>query len=103
MSKTQTKSQTKTKVVLSEEDIKKELDIDKENVKEDFVDYLFRFGKYRNMLASQIVSIETINPKTKQKQQQGLQYLKWCLANVLFLLPDDKKIIQQIIDNYTSK
>ena len=103
MSKTQTKSQTKTKVVLSEEDIKKELDIDKENVKEDFVDYLFRFGKYRNMLASQIVSIETINPKTKQKQQQGLQYLKWCLANVLFLLPDDKKIIQQIIDNYTTK
>ena len=84
MSKTQTKSQTKTKVVLSEKDIKKELDIDKENVKEDFVDYLFRFGKYRNILASQIVSIETINPKTKQKQQQGLQYLKWCLANVLF-------------------
>ena len=97
------KSQTKTKVVLSAEDIKKELDIEKENVEKPFEDYLFRFEKYRNMLASQIVSLETINPKTKQKQQTGLQYLKWCLANVLFLSADDKKMIQQIIDNYTQK
>ena len=103
MSKTQTKSQTKTKVVLSEEDTTPKSEVDGPIVKEEFEDYLFRFGKYRNMLATQIVSIETINPKTKQKQQQGLQYLKWCLANVLFLLPDDKKIIQQIIDNYTTK
>ena len=55
------------------------------------------------MLCSQIVSIETINPKSKQKQPQGLQYLKWCLQNVLFLNNDDKKIIQEIIDNYTNK
>ena len=94
------KSQTKTKIVLSEElDNKKEADNKKENV--EFEDYLFRFGKYRNMLASQIVSLETINPKTKLKQQTGLQYLKWCLANVLFLSADDKKVIQEVIDNYT--
>ena len=90
---------TKTKIILSEETEPEK----KEEKKEEFEDYLFRFGKYKNMLASQIVSIETINPKTKQKQQQGLQYLKWCMANVLFLLPDDKKIIQEIIDNYTNK
>ena len=97
------KSQTKSKIVLSEEsDNKKEFDNKNENI-EEFADYLFRFGKYKNMLASQIVSIETVNPKTKQKQQTGLQYLKWCLQNVLFLSQDDKMIIQQIIDNYTKK
>ena len=72
------KSQTKTKLVLSEEpDNKKEND--------EFPDYLFRFGKYKNMLASQIVSIETVNPKDKQKLKTGLNYLQWCLKNVLFL------------------
>ena len=95
-------SKSKTKIVLSEEPEKQEPEKKQEN-KEEFEDYLFRFGKYRNMLASQILSLETINPKTKQKQQTGLQYLKWCLANVLFLTADDKKMIQQIIDNYTQK
>ena len=90
---------TKTKIILSEETEPEK----KEEKKEEFEDYLFRFGKYKNMLASQIVSIETINPKNKQKQQQGLQYLKWCLSNVLFLTADDKNVIQGIIDNYTKK
>ena len=92
---------TKTKIVLAEEPEKEEEK--KQEKKEEFEDYLFRFGKYKNMLASQIVSIETINPKTKQKQQQGLQYLQWVLKNVLFLGSDDRKMIQQIIDNYTTK
>ena len=92
---------TKTKIVLAEKPEKEEEK--KQEKKEEFEDYLFRFGKYKNMLASQIVSIETINPKNKQKQQQGLQYLKWCLSNVLFLTADDKNIIQGVIDNYTKK
>ena len=90
---------TKTKIILSEDTEPEK----KQEKKEEFEDYLFRFGKYKNMLASQIVSIETINPKTKQKQPQGLQYLKWCLSNVLFLTDDDKKMIQQIVDNYAKK
>ena len=94
---------TKTKIVLSEETEPEKKEEKKKEKKEEFEDYLFRFGKYKNMLASQIVSIETINPKNKQKQQQGLQYLKWCLSNVLCLTADDKNVIQVIIDNYTKK
>ena len=96
-------SKSKTKLVLSEETEPEKKEEKKQENKEEFQDYLFRFGKYKNMLASQIVSIETINHKTKQKQQQGLQYLQWVLKNVLFLGSDDRKMIQQIIDNYTTK
>ena len=96
-------SKSKTKIILSEETEPEKKEEKKQEKKEEFEDYLFRFGKYKNMLASQIVSIETINPKTKQKQQQGLQYLQWINKNVLFLLNDEKKIIQEIIDNYTNK
>ena len=92
---------TKTKIVLDEEPEKKEEK--KQENKEEFKDYLFRFGKYKNMLCSQVVSIETINPKTKQKQQQGLQYLQWCLKQIAWLSLDDKNIIQEIIDNYLKK
>ena len=85
MSKSQIKSQPKTKIVLSDEesDNKKELDDKKENVEEEFADYLFRFGKYKLMLASQIVSLETVNPKTKDKMKTGVNYLQWCLKTVL--------------------
>ena len=105
MSKSQTKSQPKTKIVLSDEecDNKKELENKKENTEEEFADYLFRFGKYKLMLASQIVTIETVNPKNKDKLKTGVNYLQWCLKNVLFLTPDDKLIIQQILDNYLKK
>ena len=61
------KSQTKSKIVLSEENPETE----NVEVEEECSDYLFRFGKYKHMLCSQIVSIETANPKTKDKQKQG--------------------------------
>ena len=104
MSKSQTKYQPKTKIVLSDDEpIASEPDSKKENIEEEFTDYLFRFGKYKLMLASQIVSLETVNPKTKDKMKTGVNYLQWCLKNVLFLSTDDKMIIQQILDNYTKK
>ena len=103
MSKSQTKSQPKTKIVLTDESITSEPDSKKENVEEEFADYLFRFGKYKLMLASQIVSLETVNPKNKDKMKTGVNYLQWCLKNVLFLTADDKLIIQQILDNYLKK
>ena len=103
MSKSQIKSQPKTKIVLTDEAITSEPDSKKENVEEEFADYLFRFGKYKLMLASQIVTIETVNPKNKDKLKTGVNYLQWCLKNVLFLTPDDKLIIQQILDNYLKK
>ena len=104
MSKSQTKSQPKTKIVLSEEesvDNKNVSDNKKENTEEEFVDYLFRFGKFKNMLASQIVTIETVNPKTKEKQKTGINYLQWCIKNIVWLDTDSKMIIQEIINNYT--
>ena len=55
------------------------------------------------MLASQIVSLETVNPKNKDKMKTGVNYLQWCLKNVLFLTADDKLIIQKILDNYLKK
>ena len=98
-------SKSKTKIVLSEEesDNNKESENKKENVEEEFADYLFRFGKYKLMLASQIVSLETVNPKNKDKMKTGVNYLQWCLKNVLFLTADDKIIIQKILDNYLKK
>ena len=103
MSKSQTKSQPKTKIVLTDDEPIGEPDSKKENVEEEFADYLFRFGKYKLMLASQIVTIETVNPKNKDKLKTGVNYLQWCLKNVLFLTADDKIIIQQILDNYLKK
>ena len=63
MSKSQTKSQPKTKIVLTnDEPIERtsEPDSKKENVEEEFADYLFRFGKYKLMLASQILLLLNI-------------------------------------------
>ena len=76
------KSQPKTKLVLSEETepIGRTSEPEK---KEDFVDYLFRFGKYKGMAASDIVKIKTISPKTNQPTESGKLYLMWCLKNVL--------------------
>ena len=103
MSKSQPKSQSKTKIVLTDDEpITSEPDSKNENV-EEFSDYLFRFGKYKLMLASQIVSLETVNPKNKDKMKTGVNYLQWCLKNVLFLTADDKLIIQKILDNYLKK
>ena len=55
------------------------------------------------MAASDIVKIKTISPKTNQPTESGKLYLMWCLKNVLFLTDDDKKMIQQIVDNYVKK
>ena len=75
MSKSQTKSQPKTKIVLTDDEPitseplgardapigrTSEPDSKKENVEEEFADYLFRFGKYKLMLASQILLLLNI-------------------------------------------
>ena len=97
-------SKSKTKIVLSEETEPENKEEKKDlKKKEDFVDYLFRFGKYKGMTASDIVKIKTISPKTNQPTESGKLYLMWCLKNVLFLTNDDKKMIQQILDNYAKK
>ena len=93
---------TKTKIVLAEEP-KTKISLSEEPKETEFEDFLFRFGKYKNMLCSNIITIETVNPKTKEKQKTGVNYIQWVLKNVLFLTADDKMIIQQILDNYTKK
>ena len=92
-------SKSKTKIVLSEETDPEK----KEEKKEPYINFLFRFGKYKGMTAEDIVKIKTISPKTNQPTESGKLYLMWCLKNVLFLTDDDKKMIQQIVDNYVKK
>ena len=58
--------------------------------------YIIKFGKYKNMLACDVVDIQTVN-KQGQYETTGLKYLQWLTTCSWF---KDTDLIKTIIVDY---
>ena len=57
--------------------------------------YIFKFGKYKNYLAKDVIKITTID-KNNKSVKTGLLYMKWLVDQCDWF--KHKEIIQEIID-----
>ena len=60
-------------------------------------EYIFRFGKFANMRAVDVLKIKRVNPKTGLEEAVGLKYLKFLVDKCDWFR--DTEIIKQVIKN----
>ena len=68
----------------------------KSNSNIDAQDYVMPFGKYKNMLAIDVVALQTQNKKG-EFENTGLTYLQWLVLQSWF---KNTELISSIIDQY---
>ena len=62
--------------------------------------YTFRFGKYKQMLAKDIIKLQKEN-KLGQMEPVGLKYIMWLINEATWLNSFDRNILTKIVDKNT--
>ncbi len=63
--------------------------------------YIFKFGKFINKRAVDVLKIKKVNPKTGKMENEGYLYMKWLVDKTDWF--KHKQIIEEILDKYENE